>query len=253
MSLTRMKVILVAGSRPSRRGRCRAGQRGEQTARRWTGIGASGGDRRIGVMGALGTAAGPGRRGVLPRMQWPPLSRMLGAMNEALADRSRRRDRRLRPTRPPRRRSACCWSISARPDAADAPAVRRYLKEFLSDPRVIENQGLVWQARAQRHHPADPAAHQSPRLPEDLERRAQRIAAQDHHPRAGREARRRARRRSGRTIVVDWAMRYGNPSIASRLDGAGRARLRAHPGDPALSAILPPRPPRRSATRCSAC
>src|SRR6185503_18110098 len=32
------------------------------------------------------------------------------------------------------------------PDAADAPAVRRYLKEFLSDPRVIENQGLVWQA-----------------------------------------------------------------------------------------------------------
>src|SRR5918999_6551384 len=32
------------------------------------------------------------------------------------------------------------------PDAADAASVRRYLKEFLSDPRVIENQGLVWQA-----------------------------------------------------------------------------------------------------------
>src|SRR5215468_1559848 len=30
------------------------------------------------------------------------------------------------------------------PDAADAPAVRRYLKEFLSDPRVIENQGAMW-------------------------------------------------------------------------------------------------------------
>jgi ferrochelatase len=30
------------------------------------------------------------------------------------------------------------------PDAADAPGVRRYLKEFLSDPRVIENQGAVW-------------------------------------------------------------------------------------------------------------
>src|SRR5882757_399587 len=30
------------------------------------------------------------------------------------------------------------------PDAADAPAVRRYLKEFLSDPRVIENQGPLW-------------------------------------------------------------------------------------------------------------
>jgi len=31
------------------------------------------------------------------------------------------------------------------PDTADARGVRVYLKEFLSDPRVIENQGLVWQ------------------------------------------------------------------------------------------------------------
>src|SRR5919201_1472685 len=30
------------------------------------------------------------------------------------------------------------------PDTADAPGVRVYLKEFLSDPRVIEDQGLVW-------------------------------------------------------------------------------------------------------------
>src|SRR5881628_3955085 len=30
------------------------------------------------------------------------------------------------------------------PDAADPAAVRRYLKEFLSDPRVIENQGRTW-------------------------------------------------------------------------------------------------------------
>jgi ferrochelatase len=30
------------------------------------------------------------------------------------------------------------------PEAPDAAAVRRYLKEFLSDPRVIEKQGLVW-------------------------------------------------------------------------------------------------------------
>jgi len=29
------------------------------------------------------------------------------------------------------------------PDATDAPSVRRYLREFLSDARVIENQGLV--------------------------------------------------------------------------------------------------------------
>src|SRR5450755_1154189 len=30
------------------------------------------------------------------------------------------------------------------PDAADAPAVRRYLREFLSDKRVIERDSLVW-------------------------------------------------------------------------------------------------------------
>ena len=30
------------------------------------------------------------------------------------------------------------------PDTADTRGVRVYLKEFLSDPRVIENQGLVW-------------------------------------------------------------------------------------------------------------
>ncbi|RVB18792.1 ferrochelatase, partial [Mesorhizobium sp. M7A.F.Ca.CA.001.07.2.1] len=30
------------------------------------------------------------------------------------------------------------------PDTADAPGVRIYLKEFLSDARVIEDQGLIW-------------------------------------------------------------------------------------------------------------
>src|SRR5437016_4015371 len=30
------------------------------------------------------------------------------------------------------------------PDTADAGGVRVYLKEFLSDPRVIEDQGLSW-------------------------------------------------------------------------------------------------------------
>src|SRR6201998_101518 len=31
------------------------------------------------------------------------------------------------------------------PDTADTKGVRVYLKEFLSDPRVIEDQGLAWQ------------------------------------------------------------------------------------------------------------
>ena len=40
--------------------------------------------------------------------------------------------------------SACCWLISAPPTAPIRRGVRVYLKEFLSDPRVIENQGLLW-------------------------------------------------------------------------------------------------------------
>ena len=51
-------------------------------------------------------------------------------------------DRRPAPAGRPR--SACCWSISARPMRPMPPAVRRYLKEFLTDPRVIENQGPLW-------------------------------------------------------------------------------------------------------------
>src|SRR3974390_1095719 len=31
-----------------------------------------------------------------------------------------------------------------RPDEATPAALRRYLRQFLSDPRVIENQGLIW-------------------------------------------------------------------------------------------------------------
>src|ERR1700753_223358 len=30
------------------------------------------------------------------------------------------------------------------PDEASPDALRRYLREFLSDPRVIEDQGLLW-------------------------------------------------------------------------------------------------------------
>jgi hypothetical protein len=60
------------------------------------------------------------------------------------------------------------------PDTADTRGVRVYLKEFLSDPRVIE----------------DPPPPQGARLPEDLECRSRRIPAEDDYARAGREARR---------------------------------------------------------------
>jgi ferrochelatase len=102
------------------------------------------------------------------------------------------------------------------PDAADAPAVRRYLKEFLSDPRVIENQGLVWQAVLN--------GIILPIRPRIKARDYQKIwnVERNESPlktitRAQAEKLSSALESTGRAIVVDWAMRYGNPSIASRL------------------------------------
>jgi protoporphyrin/coproporphyrin ferrochelatase len=102
------------------------------------------------------------------------------------------------------------------PDSADTRGVRVYLKEFLSDPRVIENQGILWKLALNgvilRTRPRRKARdylkiwnterNESPlktitRAQSD--KLAASIASHDH-------------------VVVDWAMRYGNPSIRSRID-----------------------------------
>ena len=57
------------------------------------------------------------------------------------------------------------------PDTADAKGVRVYLKEFLSDPRVIEDQGLLWKLILNGIILRTRPAHQGARLPENLERR----------------------------------------------------------------------------------
>ena len=102
------------------------------------------------------------------------------------------------------------------PDSADAKGVRVYLKEFLSDPRVIEDQGLWWKLvlngvilrirprRKARDYQKiwNTEKNESPLKTitrAQSEKLAAAIADHDH-------------------VVVDWAMRYGNPSIRSRID-----------------------------------
>jgi ferrochelatase len=102
------------------------------------------------------------------------------------------------------------------PDTADTRGVRVYLKEFLSDPRVIEDQGLRWKLLLNgiilRIRPARKARDyrkiwntEKNESPLKTITRAQSdklgaaIADHDH-------------------VVVDWAMRYGNPSIRSGID-----------------------------------
>ena len=74
------------------------------------------------------------------------------------------------------------------PDSADARGVRVYLKEFLSDPRVIEDQGLMWKLVLNGIILRIRPAPQGARLPENLEHREKRISAENHHARAVRKA-----------------------------------------------------------------
>ena len=108
------------------------------------------------------------------------------------------------------------------PDATDYWSMRRYLKEFLSDRRVIEVNPVKWWLVLNLIILTVRPAPQRPRLRQDLEQGAQRIHPQDHHPRANRQARRAAYAGDAR-ILVDWAMRYGNPSIAARLEAMQKA------------------------------
>lgn len=102
------------------------------------------------------------------------------------------------------------------PDAADAPSVRRYLKEFLTDPRVIENQGPIWQLVLNgiilRIRPRIKARDYRKIWNTELnESPLKTITRSQADKLAG------ALAPLGAHIAVDWAMRYGNPSIASRL------------------------------------
>ncbi len=102
------------------------------------------------------------------------------------------------------------------PDAPDAPAIRRYLKEFLSDPRVIENNSLLWRAvlngiilplrsRRKVHDYQTIWNRDTNEFPIKTFTRSQADKlASTLEP-------------LGPHVIVDWAMRYANPSIASRL------------------------------------
>ncbi len=103
------------------------------------------------------------------------------------------------------------------PDATDYWSMRRYLKEFLSDPRVIEQNRIKWwlvlnlvilTIRPGRKGPDYDKIWNKKRNESPLKTitRAQSDKLGEMIDKTG-----------GR-IRVDWSMRYGNPSISSRLD-----------------------------------
>src|SRR3546814_3304959 len=97
------------------------------------------------------------------------------------------------------------------PDAPEPAAVRRYLAEFLSDRRVIEIPPLVWQpilrgiilnTRPKKSAHAYGPFWRDEGSPLAVITRAQADALTGAF---------------GADVLVDWAMRYGNPALPDRL------------------------------------
>lgn len=127
------------------------------------------------------------------------------------------------------------------PDAPDAPSLRRYLKQFLSDTRVVEIPKLVWwfilnliilQIRPKKSAAkyATVWTDEGSPLMAITRKQAARLAE-------GFKARRW-------DVKVEVAMRYGNPSVESRMD-----ELRAQGYDRVL--VLPMYPQYAAATTAS--
>ena len=121
------------------------------------------------------------------------------------------------------------------PDAPTAAAVRRYLAQFLSDPRVVEIPRIVWlpilHGIILRVRPAKSAQkYASIWTPEGsplkvwTARQAQALGP--------------ALAAAGHDVLVRYAMTYGNPSIASQLDALkadGATRILVVPAYPQYS------------------
>ena len=123
----------------------------------------------------------------------------------------------LAPEPPPRPEGApgVLFINLGTPDEPTPAAIRRYLAEFLSDPRVIEIPAALWQIILRLFI--------LPRRPRDLAPRYKEIWWEEGSPllvgsRRQAEGVEQELARRGVAIRAEVGMRYGNPSIASAMD-----------------------------------
>lgn len=122
------------------------------------------------------------------------------------------------------------------PDAPTAPALKRYLREFLSDPRVVEIPKLAWwpilNGIILNTRPKKSAAkYATVWLPEGSPLRV-------HTERQAKLLKGLLGKR-GHRLTIDWAMRYGSPSIPdvlARLKADGATRMLVVPMYPHYAA-----------------
>ena len=123
------------------------------------------------------------------------------------------------------------------PDGTDYWSVRRYLKEFLSDRRVIETNRVLWwlilNVVVLTVRPSRSGAKYRTVWNEELDESPLRTITRAQSEKVAAALATRS------DVVVDWAMRYGNPSIASRIEALraeGCDRLLVFPLYPQYSA-----------------
>jgi len=122
------------------------------------------------------------------------------------------------------------------PDAPTAPALKRYLKQFLSDPRVVEIPKLLWwpilNGIILNTRPKKSAAkYASVWMPDGSPLRV--------HTEHQAKLLKGYLGQQGHTVIVDWAMRYGQPSIPNvlnRVKAAGASRVLLVPMYPQYAA-----------------
>lgn len=133
---------------------------------------------------------------------------------------------------PPRRTGVLLVNLGT-PEAPTAPAIRRYLREFLSDRRVVELPRLLWW----------PVLYGFilPLRPRRLVHAYESVWTEQGSPllAIGTAQRTALQQRLGSDVLVELAMRYGRPSIEAAiaaLEAAGVQRLVVLPLYPQYSA-----------------
>ena len=123
------------------------------------------------------------------------------------------------------------------PDGYDKKSMYRYLREFLTDKRVIEWPKLLWYpilfGIVLNVRPAKSGAAYKTIWNHELDESPLRTFTRSQSDKLA------AVFENNDDVIVDWAMRYGNPSIASRLDNLkaqGCDRLLIFPLYPQYSA-----------------
>ncbi len=116
------------------------------------------------------------------------------------------------------------------PDAPTREAVKVYLKEFLSDRRVVELPPILWQLILR--------GFVLNTRPKKTAHAYSQVWTKDGAPLAAITAAQARGLSFGDTVIVDWAMRYGKPAIADRvkaLKEAGCQRILIAPLYPQYS------------------